>query len=142
MKKEAVIAALVVFSLFPPGVATAALSADGRMTIDKGAAVWPANRLKGDKTKKRPPVTFNHGKHGDRLGCAVCHHQEKGLKAGDTEAKPCFGCHGPKAVDGRIDTYEMIHGKKGACLACHRTDTTAQAAKAPTACEGCHVEPR
>jgi hypothetical protein len=137
MKKGIVVAALVVFSAFAVGPAFAAVGADGKLTIDKPAAKFPAKKLNADGTKKKNPVTFNHTKHGE-LGCATCHHTEKELKTGGTPAKGCFDCHGTEAKDKQVDTYEMIHGKDAMCIACHKTDAKAQAAKAPTACKGCH----
>ena len=138
MKKGIVIALLAVFSVFAVGVAYAAIGADGKLTIDKPAAKWPAKKLNADGTKKKNPVTFNHTKHGE-LGCATCHHSDKELKAGGTPAKLCFDCHGPEKVgEKQVDTYEMIHGKGAMCIDCHKTDAAATAAKAPTACKGCH----
>ncbi len=139
MKKGVVIAMTVVFSVFAAGSALAAVGADGKLTIDKPAAMFPAKKLNADGTKKKNPVTFNHTKHGE-LGCATCHHTEKELKAGGTPAKGCFDCHGPApSADGKqVDTYEMIHGKTAMCIACHKTDEKAKAAKAPTACKDCH----
>ena len=138
MKKGIVIALMVVFSMFAVGVAFATINADGTMKIDKDAKVFPAKKLNADGTKKKNPVTFNQKKHGADLGCATCHHQEKELKAGDTKAKSCFECHGPEAKDKQIDSFELIHGKTGKCLACHKTDAKAMAAKAPTGCKDCH----
>jgi len=142
MKKVAVVALSVVFSAFAVGVAFAShhLTADGKLTMDKPAASWPAKKLNADGTKKKNPVTFNHKKHGADLGCVSCHHTEKELKEGGKPAKLCFECHGPAAsADGKqVDTYEMIHGKTAMCLACHKTDAKAIAAKAPTACKECH----
>jgi hypothetical protein len=138
MKKGIVIALMVVFSVFAVGVAFAAINADGTMTVNKDAKVWPVKKLNADGTKKKNPVTFNHKKHGE-AGCQVCHHTEKDLKAGATAAKSCFECHGPEAKDKQIDTYEMIHGKTGRCLACHKDLKAKDAAsKAPTACKECH----
>ena len=139
MKKVAVVALSVVFSAFAVGVAFAShhLTADGKLTMDKPAASWPAKKLNADGTKKKNPVTFNHTKHG-ALGCVKCHHGDAELKAGGTPAKLCFDCHGPEAKDKQVDTYEMIHGKTAGCIACHKTDAAAMAAKAPTACKGCH----
>lgn len=138
MKKGIVIALMVVFSVFAVGVAFAAINADGTMTVNKDAKVFPAKKLNADGTKKKNPVTFNHAKHGAG-GCQVCHHTQPELKAGATAAKSCFECHGPEAKDKQIDTYEMIHGKTGKCLACHK-DTKAKdaASKAPTGCKDCH----
>ena len=97
MKKGIVIALMVVFSAFAVGAAFAAIGADGKLTIDKPAAKFPAKKLK-DGAKKKNPVTFNHTKHG-ALGCAICHHDQKDLKEGGTPAKLCFDCHGPEAKD-------------------------------------------
>ena len=140
MKKGIVVALLCAFSVFAIGavVVTAAEGPDGKLTIDKPAKVFPVKKLNADGTKKKNPVTFNHKKHGESLGCPTCHHQEKELKAGATTAKSCFECHGPEAKDKQLDAYELIHGKTGKCLNCHKTDAKAQAAKAPTACKECH----
>jgi len=141
MKKSIVIALMVVFSVFAVGAAFAAINADGTMTVNKDAKSFPVKKLNADGTKKKNPVTFNHKKHGADLGCVTCHHTEKELKAGATAAKSCFECHGPApdaANAKQIDAYEMIHGKTGRCLACHKTDAKAMAAKAPTACKECH----
>jgi hypothetical protein len=140
MKKGIVIALLAVFAVFAVGVAYAAVGADGKLTVNAPAAKFPVKKLNADGTKKKNPVTFNHVKHG-ALGCTKCHHTEKDLKTGGTPAKLCFDCHGPvpdAANAKQLDTYEMIHGKGGLCLACHKTDAAAQAAKAPTACKECH----
>ena len=137
MKKGFVVALMVVFSVFAVGTASAVINADGTMTINKDAKVFPAKKLNADGTKKKNPVTFNHTKHG-AAGCQVCHHQEKDLKAGATAAKSCFECHGPEAKDKQLDSYEMIHGKTGKCVNCHKTDAAAMAAKAPTSCKACH----
>ena len=139
MKKGFVVALLAAFTVFAAGTTYAAIGADGKLTIDKPAAKFPAKKLNADGTKKKNPVTFNHTKHGE-LGCVSCHHTEKELKAGGTPAKLCFDCHGPApSADGKqLDTYEMIHGKTAMCLACHKTDAKAMAAKAPTACKDCH----
>jgi hypothetical protein len=138
MKKGIVIALMVVFSAFAVGTAFAMINADGTMTVNKDAKVFPVKKLNADGTKKKNPVTFNHKKHGEG-GCQVCHHTEKDLKAGAMAAKSCFECHGPEMKDKQIDSYEMIHGKTGKCLACHK-DLKAKdpASKAPTACKECH----
>jgi hypothetical protein len=128
---------MVVFSVFAVGVAFAAVNADGTLTVNKDAKVFPAKKLNADGTKKKNPVTFNHTKHG-ALGCVTCHHTQPELKAGATAAKSCFECHGPEAKDKQLDTYELIHGKTGKCINCHKTDAKAMEAKAPTACKGCH----
>jgi hypothetical protein len=139
MKKGIVIALLVAFTAFAAGIAFATINADGTMTVNKDAKVFPAKKLNADGTKKKNPVTFNHAKHGKDLGCPTCHHQEKELKAGATTAKSCFECHGPEAKDKQLDAFEIIHGKTGRCLACHKDAKAKDAAsKAPTACKECH----
>jgi hypothetical protein len=142
MKKSIVVALMVVFSVFAVGVAFAAhhMTADGKLTLDKPAASFPAKKLNADGTKKKGPVTFNHTKHGE-AGCVGCHHGDKELKTGGKPAKLCFECHGPApSADGKApDTYEMIHGKTAMCLACHKDLKAKDAAsKAPTACKECH----
>jgi len=142
MKKGIVIALMVVFSVFAVGVAFAAINADGTLTVNKDAKVFPVKKLKADGTKKKNPVTFNHKKHGE-AGCQVCHHTQPELKAGATAAKSCFDCHGAEAkvveTKTQIDSYEMIHGKVGKCLKCHKDLKAKDAAsKAPTACKECH----
>lgn len=135
MKKGIVVALVGIFAVFAVGVASATINADGTMTINKDAKVFPAGKLNADGTKKKGPVTFNHTKHG-AAGCQVCHHTEKELKAGATAAKSCFECHGPAADGKKVDSYEMIH--KAKCIPCHKTDAAAMAAKAPTSCKACH----
>ena len=104
MKKGIVIALMVVFSVFAVGVAFAAINADGTMTINKDAKVFPAKKLNADGTKKKNPVTFNHKKHGaDRLRRSATT-RSRTLKAGATAAKSCFECHGPEAKDKQLDT--------------------------------------
>jgi hypothetical protein len=141
MKKVIVIALLVAFTAFAAGVAIAAIGADGKLTVNKDAKLFPAKKLNPDGTKKKNPVTFNHTKHGE-AGCTGCHHTEKELKTGGTPAKLCFECHGAevKVVEGKnqLDTFVMIHDKKlGRCLKCHEEKKAAGAA-APTACKECH----
>lgn len=139
MKRLAAVALVVALPLLACGPALASPGSAGSLTIDKGAGVWPAKRLNGDGTKKMGPVTFDHGRHGDEYGCVRCHHQELALKPGDTEAKSCFECHGRETRGAQLDSFEIIHGKQGSCLACHKTDTRAQAAQAPRACADCHA---
>ena len=137
MKKVLVIAAVAVFGVVVAGTTFAAEGADGMMTIDKPAASFPAKKLK-DGAKKKDPVTFNHKAHGEKLGCVTCHHTQPELKAGG-EGKSCFECHGAEAKDKQVDSYEMIHGKTGRCIACHKAEKAKDAAtKAPTGCKDCH----
>lgn len=112
--------------------------ADSHMlTIDQPAEKFPAKKLKDGK-KKKPPVTFDHKAHGEREGCATCHHTQPELKAGG-EAKSCFECHGPAADGKQVDSYKMIHDKtNGKCLKCHKAKAAEGNANAPTKCKGCH----
>ncbi len=139
MKKVLAIALAAAFGVFAAGYTytVAAENPDGTMTIDAPADKFPAKKLK-DGAKKKPPVTFNHKSHGEKLGCVECHHTQPDLKAGGT-GKSCFECHGAEAKDKQPDTYEMIHGKSGKCLACHKSDK-GKAANAPTSCKACHGE--
>lgn len=136
MKRVLTIALLAAFCAMAFG-AVMVIAEEGMMTIDAPAEKFPAKKLK-DGAKAKPPVTFNHGKHGADLGCPTCHHTQPDLKAGG-EAKSCFECHGPEAKDKQVDTYKMIHDKtNGKCLKCHKTDAKAMAAGAPTKCGDCH----
>lgn len=136
MKKVLTVALLAAFTMMAFG-AVMVVAEDGMLTIDKPAEVWPAKKLKNG-AKAKPPVTFNHGKHGADLGCVTCHHTQPELKAGG-EAQSCFECHGPEAKDKQLDTNKMIHDKKlGKCLNCHKNDAKAVAAGAPTKCKDCH----
>ena len=135
MKKVLALALLAMFSMAVFG-AIAVTADDGMKTIDAPADKWPAKKLK-DGAKKKPPVTFNHAKHGE-AGCAVCHHTQEDakMKDGSDAAKSCFSCHGPEAKDAQPDTYAMIHDKKaGKCLKCHNEKKDAGA---PTKCGDCH----
>ena len=137
MKKVLALALLAMFSMAVFG-AIAVTADDGMKTIDAPADKFPAKKLK-DGAKKKPPVTFNHAKHGE-AGCAVCHHTQEDakMKDGSDAAKSCFSCHGPEAKDKQLDTYAMIHDKKvGKCLACHN-EADNKAAGAPTKCGDCH----
>jgi len=138
MKSATIIALMVVCLVFAVDVAYATINADGTLTINKEAGVFPASRLSPNGTKKKKPVKFNHDKHGEG-GCQVCHHQEQELKAGATVAKSCFECHGPETKGNRLDSFDIIHGKTGRCLACHRA-LKEKAVIAPIGCVECHGE--
>ena len=141
MKKVLTIALLAAFCAMAFG-AVMVVADEGMKTVDAPAEKFPVKKLKAG-AKAKPPVTFNHGKHGTDLSCDTCHHTDKGLVAGG-ETKSCFECHGPEAVtgaDGKVqpDTYKMIHDKAvGKCIKCHKTDAKATAAGAPTKCKDCH----
>ena len=138
MKRVLTVALLAAFTMVAFG-AVMVVAEDGMLTIDQPAEKWPAKKLKDGK-KAKPPVTFNHGKHGDKLGCVECHHSQDDakLKDGSEAAKSCFECHGPEAKDKQLDSYKMIHDKvNGKCIKCHKTPD-ATAAGAPTKCKDCH----
>ena len=137
MKKVLVLALLAMFSMAVFG-AIAVTADDGMKTIDQAADKWPAKKLKAG-AKKKPPVTFNHAKHGE-AGCVDCHHTQDDatMKDGTVPAVSCFTCHGPEAKDAQVDTYKMIHDKKiGKCIKCHNEEKN-KAAGAPTKCKECH----
>jgi len=138
MKKVLTVALLAAFCAMAFG-AVMVVAEDGMLTIDQPKEKFPKAKLdKKTGEKKKPPVTFNHGKHGADLGCATCHHTQPELKAGDKTAESCFKCHGPEAKDKQVDSYKMIHDKvNGKCLKCHKTPD-ATAAGAPTKCKDCH----
>ena len=140
MKKVLTVALLAAFCAMTLG-AVAVIAADEMKTIDQPKEKFPKAKLdKKTGEKKKPPVTFNHGKHGDKLGCVACHHtqDEAKLKDGSDAAKSCFECHGPEAKDKQLDSYKMIHDKvNGKCIKCHKTPD-ATAAGAPTKCKDCH----
>lgn len=133
---------------------TAAEGPDGMMTIDKPASIWPAAKLDKDTgAKKRPPVTFNHKKHGEEKGCESCHHGPPDPDTGKIEPASCFmaDCHGPAPVtldEGKVkpDSYQIIHDKKiGTCQVCHAGDQESmkekgQKSNAPVKCAECHVK--
>ena len=133
MRKGIVLALLAAFCMMAFGAVVVA--EEGMKTIDAPAEKFPAKKLKDGK-KAKPPVTFNHAKHGADNGCVTCHHtaaSDDEVKAG---AKSCFECHGPEAEDKKLDTYKMIHDKKaGKCLKCHNEKKDAGA---PTKCKECH----
>ena len=137
MKKVLALALLAMFSMAIFG-AIAVTADDGMKTVDQPADKWPAKKLK-DGAKKKPPVTFNHGKHGTDLGCVTCHHtqDEAKMKDGYEAAASCFTCHGPEAKDKQLDTYKMFHDKKvGKCAKCHAEKKGEP--NVPAKCADCH----
>jgi len=124
--------------------AAVVMAEGGNITVDQPAAKFPAKKLdKKTGAKKKPPVTFNHEKHGADLGCETCHHKATEAEVAEKKVKSCFadGCHGPAADGEKLDTYKMIHDKKvGKCIKCHVEKAAAGNAKAPTKCKGCHVK--
>jgi hypothetical protein len=83
-----------------------------------------------DKVQARkPPVTLNHEKHGEELGCQACHH----IETADAEPESCFNCHGKDP-----DIPDPSSGKKDnpfhmTCRGCHK-----EKGKGPVKCTECH----
>jgi hypothetical protein len=79
---------------------------------------------------KKPPVTFTHEEHGDRIECKVCHH----IETADVEPESCFNCHGK---DPDIPDPSVSSTKKNPfhilCRGCHQ-----EKAEGPTKCGECH----
>ena len=135
--------ALVLLASFIVMAFGAVVMAEGGMvTIDQPKEKFPASKLdKKTGEKKKPPVTFNHEKHGADLGCETCHHKATADEIAAKNVKSCFECHGPVAEEAKLDTYKMIHDKKvGQCIKCHKEKEAAGNANAPTKCKGCHVK--
>ena len=82
---------------------------------------------------KKPPVSFNHMDHGDRLDCSVCHHN---VEKGSMDGNSCFECHGkdPNANDPSVSSAKEnpFHIR---CKGCHTEQK-----KGPTKCGECHKE--
>lgn len=78
--------------------------------------------------KTKPPVTFDHKGHADRIkNCQECHHKnEKGKE------EKCSTCHKAKLEGKTPEFKEAMHGK---CRECHKKDASK---KAPTKCDECH----
>ena len=127
--------ALVLLASFIVMAFAAVVVAEGGMvTIDQPADKWPAKKLK-DGAKKKPPVTFNHDKHGADFGCETCHHKATAEDIAAKKVASCFTCHGAEADGDKLDTYAVIHDKaKGKCLKCHKE----KGGNAPTKCGDCH----
>ena len=114
-------------------VASAALAVKGKDAPEKVTVQ--------DCKTKQPVVVFDHKKHAgeSKIECAVCHHDQKDLKAGaDVEVKKCSSCHldpkDPKAQSCKemSPAKNPFHVK---CLGCHKEKKDP---KAPTKCADCH----
>jgi len=136
MRKGLVLALIAAFCMM--AFAAVVMAEGGMITVDQPADKFPAKKLNKDGTKKKPPVTFNHDKHGADLGCATCHHKATEEEIAAKNVKSCFSCHGAEAKDAQVDTYKMIHDKAtGKCIKCHKEKVAAGTA-APTKCKECH----
>ncbi len=114
MKKFAMLMAVVMVAVFSVGVIVAA-DAPEKIVIK-------------EIQKLKPPVTFPHKAHADRIGkCAECHHKD----AAGKEQK-CSNCHKAEKKDKAVAFKDAMHTK---CKGCHSKDATK---KAPTKCDGCH----
>jgi hypothetical protein len=114
MKKFAMLMAVVMVAVFSVGV-TVAAKEPGTVTIK-------------EVQKIKPPVTFEHKAHADRIkNCAECHHKD----AAGKEQK-CFNCHKAEKSGAAMPQKDAMHTK---CKGCHSKDATK---KAPTKCDGCH----
>jgi len=112
MKKLATLLAIVMVAVFSAGVIVAA-DAPEKATIK-------------EVQKSKPPVTFNHKAHADRIGkCADCHHKDA---AGKEQA--CFACHKAEKTGDAASQKDVMHAK---CKGCHQKE-----AKGPTKCDDCH----
>ncbi len=106
--------AVVMVAVFSVGV-TVAANAPGTVTIK-------------EVQKIKPPVTFQHKAHADRIkNCAECHHKD----AAGKEQK-CFDCHKAEKTGAAVSQKDAMHTR---CKGCHSKDATK---KAPTKCDGCH----
>lgn len=111
MKKLIVLAAAVAVSL---GLGLSALAENA-----------PKEPVKVTNYGKKDAVTFDHSKHS-AVKCEQCHHN--GLKD-----PKCGDCH--KLDDGEAPKIkDAMHGKKGACYACHYD----KGAEHKLKCNDCH----
>ncbi len=114
MKKFAMLMAVVCMTVFSAGVIVAG-NAPEKVTVK-------------DVQKTKPPVTFDHKAHADRIkNCAECHHKDAPGKE-----QSCFACHKAEKKGDAIALKDAMHTK---CKGCHSKDATK---KAPTKCDGCH----
>ena len=111
MRKAAFWTALVVAAVFAAGTVFAAA---------------PEKIVLKEIQKNKPPVSFTHKAHGEKVKeCAACHHKD----AAGSEQK-CSKCHGAKAEGKKVDLKEAFHTQ---CKGCHQKEK-----KGPTKCDDCH----
>lgn len=111
MRKAAFWTALVAAAVFAAGTAFAAP---------------PDKIVLKEIQKQKPPVSYTHKAHGEKVkACAECHHKD----AAGAEQK-CSKCHGAKAEDKKVDLKEAFHKQ---CKGCHQKEK-----KGPTKCDDCH----
>lgn len=114
MKKFATLMAVLMVAVFSAGVIIAADA--------------PETAVIKEIQKTKPPVTFTHKAHADRIGkCAECHHKDAAGKE-----QNCFACHKAEKTGDAVSLKDAMHTK---CKGCHQKDATK---KAPTKCDGCH----
>ena len=105
------------------------------------AAVPPKGRI---VIKGKRPVKFSHQVHTGKLGlgCAVCHHDDKGqgrdraaIEAlADTSVLACGACHSADFKDKRLRKRKNVF--HNLCRACHKKGLDGK--HGPTRCSGCH----
>jgi len=105
------------------------------------AAIPPAGKI--TITGKRP-VKFSHQVHTEKLGlgCAACHHDEKGQgrdaaaieKMADTSALACATCHTADFKNPDLRRRKKVFHNP--CRACHKKGYEGK--HGPTKCTGCH----
>lgn len=144
MRKQILLGTAFVFCL---GLALAGLS---QADTDKGPETITINPTA--KEPKKPPVTFPHRAHQDKLKltCGECHHGADGgkqvpYKEGMKNEK-CATCHNadkmPAEKDGKENALATLKGAgHGNCQACHKKKAKEDAAlkeKGIDKCKTCH----
>ncbi|MBN2032393.1 MAG: cytochrome c3 family protein [Deltaproteobacteria bacterium] len=93
------------------------------------------------KSRKKPPVPFDHDTHAFDYGfaCDECHHIYKMgrnvWEEGD-EVRRCMECHDPKEKKGRVMKLQVAFHRN--CQGCHKQSAPGEAPF--RACYGCHVK--
>ncbi len=117
MKKFAMLMAVVMVAVFSAGVTVAANE--------------PGTVIIKEVQKIKPPVTFEHKAHADRIkNCAECHHKD----AAGKEQK-CFNCHKAVKTGAAVPMKDAMHTR---CKGCHQKLMEAKKPAGPTKCDGCH----
>lgn len=113
MKKFAALIAIVVAAMFSASMVVGAQAPAGKVVIK-------------EIQKTKPPVTFDHKAHADRVkgDCKACHHKDEAGKE-----QKCSACHGAKADGKKVELKEAFHKT---CKDCHKKE------KGPTKCDACH----
>jgi len=96
--------------------------------VDRGPAKIT---VKTPGSTKKPPVTFDHAMHQDRVRsgatCKTCHHNPEARR-------DCLSCHGKPANEKTPELKDALHKR---CKGCHKKIAT-EKPNAPTSCDGCH----